>query len=113
MMAVGVLMTVVLAALSFSTDEYAKGVIRTAVDEAAQAGATAGGSATVCKQEGELVMQNLLRGTLGSQVSIRCSVMGPEMMAAAQGGLVTLLPGGPHLNVRIVGMAPLPVRPVQ
>jgi hypothetical protein len=109
----GVLLVVVIGALSASLDEYAKGAARTAADEAAQAGAAAGGSLTVCQQQATVVLDGLLKGRMGSDVSIDCYLRGAEMVATGTGVVPSLLPAIAHLSFRVQGVALVPQRPQQ
>lgn len=106
-------MVIFVAALNFVLDEYAKGAVRTAVDEAAQAGADSGGSAAVCEAEAQQVRQSLLSGPFGSRVSVTCSAAGSEMVASAVGSLPSLLPVVPKVHVSLVGVAVISEAPTQ
>ena len=64
---------VFMAALNLIIDEYGKGAIRTAVDEAALAGSqqgAAGGPVGACQAKAAEVMAGLLNGPFGKQVTI-------------------------------------------
>ena len=67
--AIAILMVVFVGAANFVLDEYAKGALRTAVDEAAQTGATSGGSLSACLAEASQVRGDLLPGPFGARVS--------------------------------------------
>ena len=107
-LAILILMIVFIGALNFVLDEYAKGAIRTAVDDAAEAGATAGGSLSACQTEARQVQGALLPGPFGSGVSVTCSEEGDEMVASAGRRLAQPLAsrahgprlGGRHLDNR-------------
>lgn len=99
---------------NFVLDEYAKGALRTAVDEAAQAGAAAGGSLQACQAEAEQVQRGLLHGSLGADVTITCQVMaGGLMLATASGDLPSLLPAVPRLQVSVSGLSVVQGAPAQ
>lgn len=104
-LAIGLLLVVFMGATSFSLDEYAKGAVRTAVDEAAQAGAVAGGSLGTCQQQAALVIGSLLHGSLGDDVKVVCTQVGTEILARGSGALPTLVPGLPTVNISVVGVA--------
>jgi hypothetical protein len=103
--AIAVLTLLFVAALNFVLDEYAKGAIHTAVDDAAQAGATAGGSLLACQEEAARVRDNLLPGAFGSGVSITCSLQGEYVVAVASGALTSLLPTVPDAHITVLGLS--------
>ncbi len=112
-LAILILMVIFVGALNFVLDEYAKGAVRTAVDEAATAGATAGGSLSACQAEAKQVQGSLLRGPFGSGVSVICREEGDEMMASAGGALPSLLPLVPAVHVSVVGVSIIAEAPTQ
>jgi hypothetical protein len=111
--AIAILIVVLVAALNFILDEYAKGAIRTAVDEAAQAGATAGGSQSACQSEARQVRGNLLPGPFGNGISLTCTQDGEEMVASASGAFPSLLPLVPAVHVSLVGISIITEAPAQ
>jgi hypothetical protein len=60
---------------------YGKGAVRAAVDEAARAGSRGGLAA--CQATADQVVEDLLGGALGAQVSISCSDAGRRVVATA------------------------------
>ncbi len=106
-------MVVFIGALNFVLDEYAKGAVRTAVDEAAQSGASAGGSLPACEAEAARVRAALLRGIFTSDVTINCSQVGDEVVATAAGELPSLLPPVPKVSVSMVGISLITEVPAQ
>jgi len=106
-------MVVFIGALNFVLDEYAKGAVRTAVDEAAQTGASAGGSLTACVAEASRVRASLLPGVFGSDVTINCSQVGDEVVVTAIGDLPSLLPPVPRVSVSMVGVSLITEAPAQ
>ena len=99
---------------NFILDEYAKGALRTAVDEAAQAGAAAGGSLQACQAEAEQVQRGLLHGSFGADVTITCQVIaGGLMLATASGDLPSLVPAVPRLQVSVSGLSVVQGAPAQ
>jgi hypothetical protein len=112
-LAIAILLVVFIGALNFVLDEYAKGAIRTAVDEAAQAGATAGGSLSACQAEVTQVRGNLLPGPFGNGVSVTCAQQGDEMLSSATGALPSLLPLVPAIHVSLVGISIITEAPAQ
>ncbi|HTT88165.1 MAG TPA: hypothetical protein VMF65_01335 [Acidimicrobiales bacterium] len=112
-LAIAILLVVFIGALNFVLDEYAKGAIRTAVDEAAQAGATAGGSLAVCEAEATQVRRNLLPGPFGDGISVTCAQQGGEMVSSATGSLPSLLPLVPAIHASLVGISIITEAPAQ
>jgi hypothetical protein len=111
--AIAILMVVFVGAANFVLDEYAKGALRTAVDEAAQAGATSGGSLSACLAEASQVRGDLLPGPFGAGVSVTCRVDGTEMLASAAGVLPSLVPEVPRVHVSVVGLSVIEEAPHQ
>lgn len=113
MLAIAILLTLLAGALSFSVDEYAKGAARTAVEEAAQAGAVLDGSLQLCEEEGKRTLDGLLRGPLGSDINISCAYQGQQVVATGVGTLPTLVPAVPRISVSVVAVAAIQVAPGQ
>jgi hypothetical protein len=111
--AIAILMIVFIGALNFVLDEYAKGAVRTAVDEAAEAGATAGGSLSVCQAQAQQVQSNLLPGPFGHGISVTCSEDGDEVVASAAGALPSFLPLLPALHFALIGISVIAEAPTQ
>ena len=105
MVAIVILLTLFIGVLNFVLDEYAKGAIRTAVDDAAEAGATAGGSLSACLTEARQVQNGLLPGPFGDNVSVTCSEVGDEMVVSAGGALPSLLPLVPRAHISLIGIS--------
>ena len=112
-MAIAILMIVFIGGLNFVLDEYAKGAIHTAVDDAAEVGATAGGSLSACQAEARQVQDNLLPGPFGGGISVTCSEDGVEMVASAGGALPSLLPLVPRVHISLVGISIIAETPSQ
>jgi hypothetical protein len=108
---IAILVLIFVGALNLIVDEYAKGAVRTAVDEAAQAGAASGGSLTVCQAEAAQVRANLLPGPFGRGIQVTCSLQGDEVVAAAAGYLPTLVPPVPRVHISVEGLSLLPTVP--
>jgi hypothetical protein len=111
--AIAILMTVFVGGTNLVLDEYAKGAVRTAVDDAAQAGATSGGSVSICLAEAAQVRADLLPGPFGANVTISCFVEGSEVVAAATGVLPSLMPAVPRADVSVVGLSVIEKAPQQ
>ena len=112
---IAVLLVTLTGAANVVVDEYAKGALRTAVDEAAQAGASAAGPDAVaaCLQESAAVRANLLRGPFGADVTVACQVVGGLMVATATGSLPSLLPVVPRASVSVTGVSVMQEAPAQ
>ncbi len=111
--AIAILMMVFIGALNFVLDEYAKGAVHTAVDEAAAAGATADGSLSICQAQARQVQSTLLPGPFGHGVSVTCSEEGDEMVASAAGALPSLLPLVPAVHITLIGISIIAEAPTQ
>ncbi len=99
-----VLMTLVVGSLNVVLDEYAKGALRSAVDEGAQAGATSGSTA-LCAQTAVRARKGLLPGPYTSRTVITCRVEGAFMQASATARLPSLLPLVPAVTVHLIGLS--------
>jgi len=110
---IAILLLLFVGALNLVVDEYAKGAIRTAVDEAAQAGATAGGSVAACEATASQVRAALLPGPFASSVVVSCTVQGNVMVASAAGALPSLAPPVPSVRASIVGISIIEAAPTQ
>ena len=112
--AITLLLLLFAGATNIVLDEYAKGALRTAVDEAAQAGAAAGGSSLACEREAAQVRGALLRGDFGAGVSVTCGTNGDGLMVAtASGSLPSLLPVVPAIRVAVSGFSVVQAPPAQ
>ena len=89
-------MLVFIGASNLVVDEYAKGALRTAVDEGAQAGAASGGSLSTCEAEAARVRASLLPGPFGDGVLVSCRLVADEVVAIANGYLPSLVPPVPR-----------------
>ena len=101
-------------AANLIVDSYGKGALRTAVDEAAQAGAlqgAPGGAVAACQAKESEVMSGLLSGPFGAQVHLGCAISGDQLVATAQGSLPGWLPPVPAVSVHILGTSTLESNP--
>lgn len=101
--AIAILLLVFVGGLNLVVDEYAKGAIRTALDEGAQAGAVLGGSLEACQAQADEVRHDLLPGVFASSVQVSCSLQGDEVVATARGHLPSLVPPVPAFQVSLAG----------
>jgi hypothetical protein len=111
--AIALLLVVFVGTFSVSLDEYAKGAVRTAVDDGAQAGAVAGGSIPVCQLEAQRVLTSLLRGMMGREVRVICTDAGADLLAQGSGRLPTLVPGLPAVYISVTGESVIQTDPEQ
>jgi len=74
-------------------DLYARGVVRSAIDEGARAGAPIDASESDCEQRASDVLDNLLGGSLDRTIRITCRTHNGQMTAAATVVLRSWLPG--------------------
>jgi hypothetical protein len=75
--------------------QYARGVVRSALDEGVRSGSRATGSAGACQAAAEAVRRSLLGGPIGAHVELRCAVVDGQVRASAAGYLPSWLPGVP------------------
>jgi hypothetical protein len=110
---IAILLLVFVGGLNLVVDEYAKGALRTAVDEASQVGAAYGGSLEACRQKAQEVRQDLLPGPFAGHVSISCTDSGGEVVARASGYLPSLVPPVPGLHLSVAGESVVETGPAQ
>jgi hypothetical protein len=114
LVAVVVLLAAFLMATNLIVDQYGQGVVRTAVDEGAQAGALTGspeGAVAACRAKEAEVMSGLLAGQLGRHLDLTCSVRGEVVTASAVGNMPGWLPPVPAIEVRQLGFSHLETAP--
>jgi hypothetical protein len=108
-------LVVFMVAINFIVDEYGKGAIRTAVDEAAQAGSlqgAPGGPIAACQAKASQVMSGLLNGPFGRNVTITCGVNADgQVVATAEGTLPAWLRVIPTDPIHVVGSARIETNP--
>ncbi len=63
--------------------QYARGVVRAALDEGVRAGSRATAAAAECQARAQAVLDDLLSGPLGDAVVIGCTDTGDRMLARA------------------------------
>jgi hypothetical protein len=73
--------------------QYARGVVRGAIDEGARAGAPEFAGAADCAIAANAALSQLLGGTLGSDIRIECSSDGERSIARAVGTIPSIAPG--------------------
>jgi hypothetical protein len=104
--ATGLSLLVFVALANFVVDFYARGVVRSAVDEGARAGAPIDLGTGDCAARAHAVVSNLLGGPLGNDVQVSCRERRGSITAVADVTLRSWLPGVvPDWSFRIVGSA--------
>lgn len=114
MLAMTITLAVFMGAINLIVDQYAKGVMRTAVDEAARAGSlqgAPGGPVGACDTKAAEVMSNLLNGPFGHGIHIACGLQSGQVVAVASGSLPGWLRVIPTDTLRVVGTAPQQANP--
>lgn len=90
---IGLVMFVLLA--NVVVNQYARGVVRAAVDEGARQGAREGATVATCDTRAHEVLDDLLGGSLGRQVRLACRLEPGAAVAEATTTLPGWLPGTP------------------
>ena len=85
--------------VNVAVNQYARGVIRAAADEGVRTGSKEGATALDCEARAAEALGNLLRGSIGRAVTLRCHDDGLTMRAEATATLPGWLPGTPTWNV--------------
>ena len=94
--------------------QYARGVVRAALDEGVRSASRAGGTVGGCEAAAEEVRRSLLGGPLGAQVAIRCELVAGRVQATATGRFPGWLPLVPDFPVDFAANAvkePFPAPP--
>jgi hypothetical protein len=94
--------------------QYARGVVRAALDEGVRSASRAGGTVGGCEAAAEEVRRSLLGGPVGAQVAIRCELVDGRVQATATGRLPGWLPMVPDFPVDLAASAvkePFPAPP--
>lgn len=85
--------------LNFVVMQYGRGAVREAIDEGARAGARVSASEAVCQARAEEVLDSLLGGTMGDQITISCRQEGGRMVAQATGTFTAWMPPVPDMAI--------------
>ncbi len=72
--------------------QYARGVVRSAAEEGAQAGSRLSATQTECEARATEVLDTLLGGAMGHGVTVNCSVGATEVSATVQYTFTPWLP---------------------
>ncbi|HZD67897.1 MAG TPA: hypothetical protein VFA45_02945 [Actinomycetes bacterium] len=85
--------------------QYARGVVRAALDEGVRSGSRAGGTVRTCEAAAEEVRRSLLGGPVGAHVAIRCGLATATVEATATGYLPGWLPMVPDWPIDLAASA--------
>lgn len=72
--------------------QYARGVVRSAAEEGAQAGSHLSATATDCAERADEVLRTLLGGSMGSGVGVTCEVGAGRVAATVEYSFTPWLP---------------------
>ena len=97
-------LVVFVAMANFVVDLYARGVVRSAVDEGARAGAAIDSSAEDCAQRARTVIGTLLGGAAGHGVHVSCLEVDGVMRARADVAFPGWIPIVPTWSFRLDGI---------
>ena len=81
--------------------QYARGVLRSALDEGVRVGAPAAASESDCLQGTSRVLADLMAGPLWQDVTISCVFLDDRVVASAQGAFAGWFPGVPDVSFQI------------
>jgi hypothetical protein len=99
--AAGLCLVVLALVANMIVFQYARGVVRAALDEGVRAGSRADASVSHCLERIEEVLADLLGGELGRDVAVTCGVAGGRMVAAAEATFRAWIPGVPDWDLRL------------
>lgn len=90
--------------------QYARGVVRGALDEGVRAGSRATIATDECRVRALQVLDQLLAGPLGDDVTVACERQGEVVVATARGTLRSWIPLVPdhRFSMRAVAVKELP-----
>ena len=81
--------------------QYARGVLRAALDEGVRVGTPAAATESDCLQGTRRVLADLMAGPLGQDVAISCVFAGDRVVASAHGAFSGWFPGVPEVSFEI------------
>ncbi|MEW6474321.1 MAG: hypothetical protein AB1679_18875 [Actinomycetota bacterium] len=91
--------------LQFVAWQYGRGVVRSALDEGARAGAVASADPRTCEERAHDVLADLLAGRLGREVDVTCANEGDEIVARARVTFRSWLPPTPDWTFAVAATA--------
>ena len=81
--------------------QYARGVLRSALDEGVRVGAPPAATESDCLRGTSRVLADLMAGPLGQDVTISCVFLNDRVVASAQGAFAGWFPGVPDVSFQI------------
>jgi hypothetical protein len=84
LLAVGLSLVLLASLGNLLVFSYGRGVVRAALDEGVRAGSRAGASPAECQARADAVLSDLLSGSLGQGVDVRCQSQGGTVTASAE-----------------------------
>ncbi|MGH8958665.1 MAG: hypothetical protein ACRDVK_08305 [Acidimicrobiia bacterium] len=81
--------------------QYARGVLRAALDEGVRIGAPAAATEADCFEAISRVVTDLMGGPLGQDLAIQCVFHDDRVVASAQGAFIGWFPGVPDVSVQL------------
>jgi hypothetical protein len=91
--------------VQFVAWQYGRGVVRSALDEGARAGAVASAGPRTCEDRAHDVLTDLLAGRLGRDVDVTCGNEGDEVVARARVTFRSWLPPAPDWTFAVAATA--------
>jgi hypothetical protein len=103
--AVGVSLVFFVLLVQFVAWQYGRGVVRAALDEAARVGAATDAGPADCQARAAAVLDDLLGGALGDEVTVACDETATQMVAGADVTFRAWLPVSPDWTFRVTATA--------
>ncbi len=103
--ALGISLIFFVLLVQFVAWQYGRGVVRASLDEAARVGATADAGPAECEARAADVLDDLLGGALGDEVTVRCYETPTQLIAEAEVTFRAWLPPSPDWSFRVAASA--------
>ncbi len=110
LLASGLALVLFLALANLVVVQYARGALRSALDQGARVGAISS-SPIRCEERVGDVLDQLLGGTMGDDVVVSCRLSGATVVAAGQGRFRSWTPLTPDFDVELSAVAATEARP--
>ncbi|MGH9025652.1 MAG: hypothetical protein ACRDWD_05965 [Acidimicrobiia bacterium] len=101
--AAGLALVVFVLLANFVVFVYARGVVRAAVDEGARRGGRLGASTAECEARAQDIVDDLLGGRMGDDVTVSCSTSAGIVVARGRARLHGWLPAVPDWTFTLEG----------
>ena len=98
MLVVALSMLFLAGLLNLIAIQYAHGVVRAALDEGVRVGSVARATERDCLEGIARVLEDLMSGPLGDDISFSCAEAGGDLVAAADANFAGWFPGMPSLK---------------